>query len=104
MNKATTNSFLSIFWRAISFNPPRKNFTARKLLGIVSFGGGVGGGEWGGGAGVIFGPRIFFWFRRETDKSVLIKLNGKKKMRLSAHSIIPITSRLEMEFFSHNQK
>ena len=37
------------------------------------------GGEWGGGAGVIFGPRIFFWFRRETDKSVLIKLNGKKK-------------------------
>ena len=56
MNKATTNSFLSIFWRAISFN-----------------------GEWGGGAGVIFGPRIFFWFRRETDKSVLIKLNGKKK-------------------------
>ena len=61
-------------------------------------------GEWGGGAGVIFGPRIFFRFRRETDKSVLIKLNGKKKMRLSAHSIIPITSRLEMEFFSHNQK
>ena len=59
MNKATTNSFLSIFWRAISFNPPRKNFTARKLLGIVSFVGG-GGGEWGGGAGVIFGPRIFF--------------------------------------------
>ena len=40
---------------------------------------GGGGGEWGGGAGVIFGPRIFFWFRRETDKSVLIKLNGKKK-------------------------
>ena len=80
MNKATTNSFLSIFWRAISFNPPRKNFTARKLLGIVSFvGEGGGGGEWGGGAGVIFGPRIFFWFRRETDKSVLIKLNGKKK-------------------------
>ena len=77
MNKATTNSFLSIFWRAISFNPPRKNFTARKLLGIVSLWG--GGGEWGGGAGVIFGPRIFFWFRRETDKSVLIKLNGKKK-------------------------
>ena len=83
MNKATTNSFLSIFWRAISFNPPRKNFTARKLLGIVS-----GGGEWGGGAGVIFGPRIFFWFRRETDKSVLIKLHDeKKKMRLSAHSM-----------------
>ena len=48
-----------------------------------------GGGEWGGGAGVIFGPRIFFWFRRETDKSVLIKLYGKKtnKMRLSAHSM-----------------
>ena len=25
----------------------------------------------------------------------------KKKMRLSAHSIIPITSRLEMDFFFH---
>ena len=41
--------------------------------------GGRGEGEGGGGAGVIFGLRIFFWFRRETDKSVLIKLNGKKK-------------------------
>ena len=53
-----------------------KNFGARKLrLGIVSF----LGVEWGGDGGVIFGPRILFWFRRETDKSVLIKLHGKKK-------------------------
>ena len=62
MNKATTNSFLSIFWRAISFNPPRKNFTARKLLGIVSFMGGGGGGGGGGRGGLqknFFGPSVF---------------------------------------------
>ena len=30
---------------------------------------------------VIFGPRIFFWLPRETDKSVLIKLHGKKQKK-----------------------
>ena len=36
--------------------------------------------------GVVFGPRIFFRFRRETDKSVLIKRHGKKKKKEIVHS------------------
>ena len=86
MNKATANSYFPFFWRAISFNLHQK-ISGRGNNGLESFFSGGGGGEWGGGGGVIFGPRIFFWFRRETDKSVLIKLHGKKKLRLSAHSM-----------------
>ena len=54
----------------------------------------------GGGGGVIFGPRIFWGFRRETDKSVLIKLHGKKKKEIAcSFNGISITCRLEMEYF-----
>ena len=58
------------------------------------------------GTSLIFGRRIFFSFRRETDKSVLIKLHGKKEKSKIVCSFngIPITCRLGMEFFSHNQK
>ena len=58
---------LSIFWHTISFNPSRKNFGFGNLLGL-------------GNLGVNFGPRIFLFFflRRESDKSVMVKLHGKK--------------------------
>ena len=76
MNKATTNSYFPFFGVPYHLILHGKISRRGNYLESFLFG---GGGEWGGGAGVIFGPRIFFWFRRETDKSVLIKLNGKKK-------------------------
>ena len=83
MNKATTNSYFPFFGVPYHLNLHEK-ISGRGNYGLESFF--WGGGKWGGGAGVTFSPRIFFWFRRETEKSVLIKLHGKKKMRLSAHS------------------
>ena len=51
-------------------------------------------------SGEVVGGVGFFWFPRETDKSVLIKLRGKKKKRdFCSFNGIPITCRLEMEFF-----
>ena len=60
----------------------------------------------GGGLGVIFGlTPDFFGF---VGKSVIVKLHGKKKKKakeiVCSFNDIPITCRLEMEFFSHNQK
>ena len=77
--------------------------SGRGNYGFESFWAGRGGGEGGGGGGVIFGPRFFFfWLPRETDKSVLIKLHGKKTKKneiVCSFNGIPITCRLEMEFF-----
>ena len=86
MNKATTNSYFSFFGVPYHLILHGK-ISGRGNYGLESFW--EGGGEGGGGGGVIFGPRIFFWLPRETDKSVLIKLHGKKqkKKRLSAHSM-----------------
>ena len=75
MNKATTNSYFPFFDVPYHLIPHGK-ISRRGNYGLESFP--VWGGEGGGVGGVIFGPRIFFWFRRETDKSVLIKLYGKK--------------------------
>ena len=85
MNKATTKSYFPFFglpYHLIS----TKKFQGAEIMAWNRFFLREGGEREGGG-GVIFGPRIFFWFRRETDKSVLIKLHGKKKkkLRLSAH-------------------
>ena len=88
MNKATTNSvpYHLILHEKIS---GRGNYGLESFLFL--------GGEWGGGAGVTFSPRI---------SSVLIKLHGKKKKNeiVCSFNYIPITCRLEMESFSHNQK
>ena len=81
MNKPTTNSYFPFF------GVPYHLILHGKISGLGRY-----GLEcfffWGGGwGGVIFGNRIFR-FRRETDKSVMVKLQGeKKKMRLSPHSM-----------------
>ena len=58
---------LSIFWHTISLILHGKISGLGNLLGL-------------GNLGVNFGPRIFFFFflRRESDKSVMVKLHGKK--------------------------
>ena len=59
---------LSIFWHTISLILHGKISGLGNLLGL-------------GNLGVNFGPRIFFFFfflRRGSDKSVIVKLHGKK--------------------------
>ena len=63
MNKAATNSYFLFFgvpYHLILHGKilRRGNYLKSFLLGV----GGGGGGEWGGDAGVIFVPRIFFGF------------------------------------------
>ena len=69
MNKATTNSYFPFFgvpYHLILHGKisRRGNYLESFLFGGGGGGGGGGGagGEWGGCAGVIFGPRIFFGF------------------------------------------
>ena len=95
MNKATTNSYFPFFGVPYHLILHEK-ISGRGNYGLESFL--FWGGEWGGGAGVTFSPRI---------SSVLIKLHGKKKKKneiVCLFNCIPITCRLEMESFSHNQK
>ena len=49
---------------------------------------------------LIFGPRIF-WFRWESDKSMMVKLHGTKKKNKIVGSFngISTTCKLQMDFF-----
>ena len=66
MNKATTNCYFPFF--GVPYHlildgkiSRRENYLESFLFLEGGWGGGGGGrGEWGAGAGVIFGPRIFF--------------------------------------------
>ena len=61
MNKATTNSYFPFF--GVPYHLILHGKISRRINYLESFlffgGGGKGGVEWGAGAGVIFGPRIF---------------------------------------------
>ena len=61
MNKATTNSYFPFFGVPYHLILHGKISRRGNYLESFLFGGGAVG-ELGGGAGVIFGPRIFFGF------------------------------------------
>ena len=74
MNKRTTDSYFPFFGVPYHLILHKKN----KKLGLGNLGGGGGGG---GGLGLGLGGvsvLAFFWFRRESENSVMEKLHWKK--------------------------
>ena len=65
MNKPTTNIYFPFF------SVPYHLILHGKISGV----GEIRASKFGA---LIFGPRIF-WFRRESDKSLKVKLHGTKK-------------------------
>ena len=66
MNTLSTNIYFPFFGAPYHLILHGKISELGNLLGL-------------GNLGVNFGPRIFFFFlRRESDKSVMVKLHGKK--------------------------
>ena len=79
MNKRTTDSYFPFFGVPYHLILHQKN----KKLGLGNLvGGRWGGGGWGGlGLGLGLGGvsvLAFFWFRRESENSVMEKLHWKK--------------------------